>query len=250
MDEANKNQLLAVVGPTASGKTRLLSNSRCRRSGEVVSCDSMQIYRGMEIGTAKPTPARWLASHTICSVFSSPRRPSAPPIIRSSPPGRSRDRIARAYTAARQRHRLLCPRCCAAHPLSRGECRGGARLVTTRMRGRHRAALRAPADVDPEAAAQIPNQHERVIRALEYCTDRRPVFRAGKGLPNAASPLRLQDALPLLPRPRGTVRAHQPPRRSDARGRASRGGAPVSSSAAQAPAPRRRPSATRAAPVF
>lgn len=49
------NNIICVVGPTASGKTRL-SIELCRRyNGEVLSCDSMQIYRGMSIGTAKPT---------------------------------------------------------------------------------------------------------------------------------------------------------------------------------------------------
>ena len=50
------NELLAVVGPTASGKTAL-GVELCREfGGEVVSCDSMQIYKGMDISTAKPTP--------------------------------------------------------------------------------------------------------------------------------------------------------------------------------------------------
>ncbi len=49
------NKIIAVLGPTASGKTRLAIEIAKRFSGEVVSCDSMQIYRGMDIGTAKPT---------------------------------------------------------------------------------------------------------------------------------------------------------------------------------------------------
>ena len=50
-----KIPLLAVVGPTGSGKTAL-GVELCRIfGGEVVSCDSMQIYRGMDIATAKPT---------------------------------------------------------------------------------------------------------------------------------------------------------------------------------------------------
>ena len=49
-------QVLTIVGPTASGKTRLAVELARRFDGEVVSCDSMQIYRYMDIGTAKPTP--------------------------------------------------------------------------------------------------------------------------------------------------------------------------------------------------
>ena len=47
--------LIAVVGPTASGKTSLAVRLAHRLDGEVVSADSMQIYRRMEIGTAAPT---------------------------------------------------------------------------------------------------------------------------------------------------------------------------------------------------
>ena len=50
-----KIPLIAVVGPTASGKTALAVELCIRLGGEVVSADSMQIYRGMDIATAKPT---------------------------------------------------------------------------------------------------------------------------------------------------------------------------------------------------
>ncbi len=49
-----KNKIVAVVGPTASGKTDLAVALCKKYGGEVISCDSMQIYRGMNIGTAKP----------------------------------------------------------------------------------------------------------------------------------------------------------------------------------------------------
>jgi len=47
--------ILAVVGPTASGKTALAVDIALRYGGEVVSADSMQVYRGMDIATAKPS---------------------------------------------------------------------------------------------------------------------------------------------------------------------------------------------------
>lgn len=50
-----KIPLLVVGGPTASGKSRLAVELALLRNGEVVSADSMQIYQGMQIGTAKPT---------------------------------------------------------------------------------------------------------------------------------------------------------------------------------------------------
>lgn len=51
----SKGKVVAVVGPTASGKTALAISIAERFGGEVVSCDSMQIYKHMDIGTAKPT---------------------------------------------------------------------------------------------------------------------------------------------------------------------------------------------------
>ena len=51
----DKIKIAAVTGPTASGKTALAIELAKRLNGEIISCDSMQIYRGMDIGTAKPT---------------------------------------------------------------------------------------------------------------------------------------------------------------------------------------------------
>ena len=49
------NNIICIAGPTASGKTALAVALAKELNGEVVSCDSMQIYRRMDIGTAKPT---------------------------------------------------------------------------------------------------------------------------------------------------------------------------------------------------
>ena len=55
MATEQKIKILAVVGPTASGKTAVSVELAKRLGGEVVSCDSMQVYRRMNVGTAKPT---------------------------------------------------------------------------------------------------------------------------------------------------------------------------------------------------
>lgn len=56
--------LIAIVGPTASGKSALALRLAADRGGEIVSCDSLQVYRGLDIGSAKPTPAeRALVPH-------------------------------------------------------------------------------------------------------------------------------------------------------------------------------------------
>ena len=49
------NNIICIVGPTASGKSALAVELAKEYHGEVVSCDSMQVYRRMDIGTAKPT---------------------------------------------------------------------------------------------------------------------------------------------------------------------------------------------------
>lgn len=51
-----KIKIAAIVGPTASGKTSLAIALARGLGGEIISCDSMQIYQGMDIGTAKPAP--------------------------------------------------------------------------------------------------------------------------------------------------------------------------------------------------
>lgn len=50
-----RSRVLVIAGPTAVGKSALAMDLARRLSGEIVSCDSMQVYRGMDIGTAKPT---------------------------------------------------------------------------------------------------------------------------------------------------------------------------------------------------
>ena len=47
--------LLVLMGPTASGKSALALEAARHLDGEIISVDSMQLYRGLEIGTAQPT---------------------------------------------------------------------------------------------------------------------------------------------------------------------------------------------------
>ena len=51
----NKPKVIVIVGPTASGKTALSIELAKKINGEIVSCDSMQIYKDMDIGSAKPS---------------------------------------------------------------------------------------------------------------------------------------------------------------------------------------------------
>ena len=50
-----KPKVIVICGPTASGKTALSVELAKKINGEIISADSMQIYKDMDIGTAKPT---------------------------------------------------------------------------------------------------------------------------------------------------------------------------------------------------
>lgn len=163
-------RLIVVAGPTASGKTALAIELARALGGEVVSADSMQIYRQMDIGTAKPTAEEQaLARHHMIDV---------------AEPGEeySVSRYAREATA------------CVEDILGRGRmpivCGGTGLYIEALVRGHgfseggQRTALRAEleqlwqrdpaplleelARVDPESAGRIhPNDKKRVLRALE-----------------------------------------------------------------------------------
>ena len=66
---APKSRIIVVCGPTAAGKTRAAVGLAQRFNGEIVNADSMQVYRYMDIGTAKPTAAEQaLARHHLVDV--------------------------------------------------------------------------------------------------------------------------------------------------------------------------------------
>lgn len=166
-----KPKILAVVGPTASGKTSLAVALAQALGGEVVACDSMQIYRDMDIGTAKPTPAEMQGVvHHLFSI-ADPKEPFS-----------VGNYIAVASAAVQEilgrgRLPILCggtglyldaflrgglPETPAADPALREEL-----MALAKADGG--AGLHAQlADCDPESAAAIhPNNLRRVVRALE-----------------------------------------------------------------------------------
>ena len=53
MEKQNNQPLIVILGPTASGKTKLAVNVASKINGEIISADSRQVYRGMNIGTGK-----------------------------------------------------------------------------------------------------------------------------------------------------------------------------------------------------
>jgi tRNA dimethylallyltransferase len=183
--------LVAVVGPTASGKSALALRLARARSGEIVSCDSLQVYRGLDIGSAKPTPQeRAEVRHHLVDVAEPDEPFSAATYARLA-------RAAVADIAARGRLPVVAGGTgLYLRALLEGLFEGPSRDEA--LRGRleglaerfgdarlHRLLARA----DPEAAARIPPRDRvRVVRALEvYYATGRPISEGQRG---GAEPLR------------------------------------------------------------
>lgn len=164
--------LVVLLGPTASGKTALSLWLAQRLQGEIVSCDSVAVYRGFEIGTAKPSrEQRRLAPHHLIDVI--------PPdgLITAG----DYSRMARQALADIQERGHL-PIVVGGtglylRALLEGLFAGPPRSEELRERLRRRAAERGPEwlhrllrRVDPRAAATIhANDVPKVIRAIEIC---------------------------------------------------------------------------------
>jgi len=169
---SNKPKIIAVVGPTASGKTALSVALAKALGGEVLSCDSMQIYRDMDIGTAKPTmEEREGIPHHLIDIVAADEPFSCAEYAT----------LAKAtVTDVVARGKL--PIFCGGTGLYLdGVLRGGNSYEKTETDPDYRAQLERMAaeqgaevvhallaEVDPEAAqATHPNNIKRVIRALE-----------------------------------------------------------------------------------
>ncbi|HEX7289151.1 MAG TPA: tRNA (adenosine(37)-N6)-dimethylallyltransferase MiaA, partial [Candidatus Angelobacter sp.] len=171
--------LVVLLGPTASGKTSLSQFLAEQLSGEIVSCDSMAVYRELEIGTAKPAPeARARVPHHLIDVAAPTEQITAGDYAR----------LARSAILEIQAHGRL-PIVVGGtglylRALLEGLFAGPPRSEELRARLRERAAERG-ADylhkllerLDPVAASAIhANDAAKVIRALEVSLSaRRPM---------------------------------------------------------------------------
>lgn len=170
MSDGSKIRVLAVVGPTASGKSALAVALAKRLGGEIVSCDSMQVYRRMNIGTAKPTveEREGIAHHMI-------------DVAEPHEPFSCADYVSMAQRViAEIASRGALPILCGGTGLYLDSLlRGGfaetridpavrERLLAIAAEEGSAALHRRLAEVDPESAAAIhENNVKRVIRALE-----------------------------------------------------------------------------------
>ena len=163
------SELVVVVGPTAAGKSTLGAELAAAIGGEVVSADSFAVYRGLDIGTAKPPPdVRALAPHHLIDIVEPHESYSAGRFTRDAD-------AAIAAIAARGRRAVVVG---GTHFYVRALLRGlfpePARDPALRRRLEARwledpAALRGElARLDPEAARRIPAaDRQRTLRALE-----------------------------------------------------------------------------------
>ncbi|HOP39684.1 MAG TPA: tRNA (adenosine(37)-N6)-dimethylallyltransferase MiaA, partial [Geobacteraceae bacterium] len=169
-EEARNIKLIIVQGPTASGKSELAVRLAELFSGEIVNADSMQVYRYMDIGTAKPTPEqmRRVPHHLIDIV--DPDQPFSAADFR-----REAEKVI-ADIAGRGRKVIVCGGTgMYIRALARGlmASPGGDEALRDELRelaGRegNEALHRRLAEVDPDSAARIHyNDRFRVIRALE-----------------------------------------------------------------------------------
>ncbi|HVO12104.1 MAG TPA: tRNA (adenosine(37)-N6)-dimethylallyltransferase MiaA [Vicinamibacteria bacterium] len=171
--------LAAIVGPTASGKSALALRLARARGGEIVSCDSLQVYRGLDVGSAKATAEeRREVRHHLVDVAEPEEVFSAAEYVRLA-------RAALSEIAARGALPILAGGTgLYLRALLLGLFEGPSRDARLRRRleaiaDRHgeRRLHRLLAKVDPTAAGRIhPHDRVRTVRALEvYWTSRRPI---------------------------------------------------------------------------
>jgi tRNA dimethylallyltransferase len=168
--------LVAIVGPTASGKSALAVSLAERFGAEVLACDSTQVYRGFDIGTAKPTmKERRGIPHHLMDLVDAGESP-----VERFTAGEYRRRALELLSDLRLRQQLpiltvgtgLYLRALleglADAPVRSEQLRERLNASDARRGGSHlHAMLRR---LDPAAAARIaPNDRQKLVRALEVC---------------------------------------------------------------------------------
>ena len=197
----------ALLGPTASGKSRLALELAARHPVEIVSLDSAQVYRGMDIGTAKPSAQeRIRVRHHLVDLIDPTERYSA---------GRFRADCVGAIEEILDRGRIpllvggtMLYYKALAHGIDAlPAAEPGLRLEIDQRAARHGwPALHAElARIDPATAARVsPNDAQRIQRALEVWELTRRPLSALQTAAAPALPFRLR-AYALVPESRGEL---------------------------------------------
>jgi tRNA dimethylallyltransferase len=172
MNEPKISPLVAIVGPTASGKSTLGVWLAQKLGGEVLSCDSTQLYRGFDIGTAKPTlEERQGVPHHLLDVLD---------VMEEATAGGYRERAVEVLAALREKQRLpifTVGTGLYLRVLLEGLAEVPLRSEPLRERLRANAAKAEPAHLhrilqrlDPATAKKIDAADEqKLIRAVEVC---------------------------------------------------------------------------------
>lgn len=191
--------IYAIVGPTASGKTALGVELALRVGGEVINCDSVQIYKGIQIATAKPTEEekRGVPHHLIDYVDPNATysagdwaRDAAAKIDEIESRGRVPILVGGTGFYLRTLRQPLFD-----SPKTDETLRERLRAIQTRQGPEHLHKMLGR--LDPEAASRLqPRDYVRVIRALEV------YFQTGETLskqqPNRAEPPEFADGIKLF----------------------------------------------------
>lgn len=202
-----KPNILVICGPTASGKTALAVALAQRFHGEVVSADSMQVYRRMNVGTAKPSLEEMQGvPHHMLDVADPEENYSVARYVRDAVPvvddilKRGKLPIVAGGTG------LYIDNLVAGREFAPFEADSGLReQLQERVKCEGLSALRAQLEeVDPEAATKIhPNDEKRIVRALEVWLSTGKTIsqhdRESQEVPNRYTPLTI--ALNVRERP-------------------------------------------------
>ncbi|MGW8269708.1 MAG: tRNA (adenosine(37)-N6)-dimethylallyltransferase MiaA [Burkholderiales bacterium] len=197
----------ALLGPTASGKSRLAFELAARHPLEIVSVDSAQVYRGMDIGTAKPSPAECArVPHHLIDVVDPTESYSAgrfrADAIRAVEGILARGRIPLLVGGTMLYYRALAQgidALPAAQPALRAEIE--ARAARLGWPALHAELAR----IDPASAARLsPNDAQRIQRALEVWEVSGKPLSALQGGATRALPFRLRSYA-LIPEDRAEL---------------------------------------------
>ncbi|MBI2371944.1 MAG: tRNA (adenosine(37)-N6)-dimethylallyltransferase MiaA, partial [Deltaproteobacteria bacterium] len=170
MSEQGVPRVVVVLGPTATGKGALARQLARAFGGEIISADSMKVYRGLDIGTAKPTAAeRQAVPHHLLDICELTETFSAGAFREAA------SRLVRELWAAGKLPIVVGGTGLYIKALTRGLVAAPSRDPGVRAALDHEIAARGPAQlharlarVDPESAARLhPADAVRIVRALE-----------------------------------------------------------------------------------